>query len=93
MLQPQTGAAERDTNEDETFHSLLPARSPPPVPHTRARTRTHTRSFGVYFIFSLVKICVHAALVSKPAVAPRINMRSEDRKLQAKTLFVSPIAA
>ena len=93
MLEPQTGGAERDTNKDETFHSLLPAWSPPSVPHTGTRTRTHIRSFWVYFIFSLIKICVRAALVSKPAVAPRINMRSEDRKLQAKTLFVSPIAA
>lgn len=68
---------------------------PQPVPHTHAlaHARTHTQRSWVYFIFSLVKICVRAALLSKPAVAPRINMRSEDRKLQAKTLFVSPIAA
>lgn len=89
----QTGDAECDTNKDEIFHSLLPAWSPPPLTHTHARTLTHIRSFWVYFIFSLVKICVRAALVSKSAMAPRINMRSEDRKLQAKTLFVSPIAA
>lgn len=85
------GGAECDTHGDKTF----PSAPPQPVPHTHAlaHARTHTQRSWVYFIFSLVKICVRAALLSKPAVAPRINMRSEDRKLQAKTLFVSPIAA
>lgn len=65
--------------------------SAPPARATRAHV--HTQRRWVYFIFSLVKICVRAALLSKPAAAPRINMRSGDRKLQAETPFVSPIAA
>lgn len=52
-----------------------------------------TSRFWVYFIFFLIKFCAPVAFLSKPVAAPRINMWSKDRKLQAKLVFISSIAA